>query len=102
MKGVHFLFNDHEPIKAWLNVRHNLADSLLAASKQIDIIFGAGNPKWLTVIEDWEGTSVLGIEVEFSGSGEDASKLCRRFVEEWLVHQPPDIRQTINLGVRFV
>jgi hypothetical protein len=98
----HFLFNDHEPVKAWLNVRPNLADSLITASEQIDLIFGLGRSKWLTVIEDWEGTSVLRIEVEFSGSGEDASKLCRRFAEEWSVNQSPEIRQMIDLGVCFV
>jgi hypothetical protein len=98
----HFLFDDFASIEAWMNAHREQYGALFVASEQIDLIFGAGRSKWLTVIEDWEGTRVLGLEVEFGGSGEDASRLCRRFVAEWLVHQQPEIRQTLDLGVRFV
>jgi len=98
----HFLFDDFVAIESWLSAHPEQYGSLFAASEQIDLIFGAGRSKWLTVIEDWEGTSVLGLEVEFGGSGEDASRLCRRFVAEWLVNQESNIRQSLDLGVRFV
>jgi hypothetical protein len=92
-------FADIEP---WLNAHPEQYGMLLAASKQVDLIFGAGRSKWLTVLEDWEGTRVLCLEVEFEGSGEDASRLCRRFVAEWLVNQEPWVRRSLDLGVRFV
>lgn len=97
-----FLFDDFAAIESWLNGHPEQYGALFAASEQVDIIFGAGRSKWLTIIEDWEGTRVLGLEVEFGGSGEDASRLCRRFVAEWLVNQEAEIRQSLDLGVRFV
>lgn len=86
----------------WLNAHPEQYGTLFAASKQVDLIFGAGRSKWLTVLEDWEGTRVLCLEVEFGGSGEDASRLCRRFVAEWLVNQEPYVRRSLDLAVRFV
>lgn len=97
----HFLFDDFSTIETWLRFHQYQYLALFSASEQVDLIFGSGRSKWLAVIEDWEGTRVLGLEVEFGGSGEEASKLCRRFVAEWLIHQAPDIRQSIDLGVRF-
>jgi hypothetical protein len=88
-------------MEAWLSNHSDQISQLLSASNQIALIFGSRRSKWLTVIEDWEGTSTLGIKVEFSGSGQEASQLCRRFVAEWLIHQEPAIRQSFDLGVRF-
>ena len=98
----HFVFDDFSAIQGWLSRYTKLYGSLFEASVQIDLIFGAGRTKWLTLTEDWEGTCVLAIEVAFGGSGEDASRLCRKFVALWLVGQPREIRQSLVLGVRFV
>jgi hypothetical protein len=97
-----FMFDDFSSIEAWLGHHPELYGALFLASEQADLIFGSGRSKWLTVIEDWEGSCALGLEVEFGGSGQDASRLCRRFVSEWLVNQEANVRQSLDLGVRFV
>ena len=87
---------------AWLESHPKLRAILPEALRQIERIVGAGKPVRLNVIEDWEGTKILGIEVDFEGSGEEASSLCRRFIYGWLVHQPRRIRKAIDCGVRFL
>jgi hypothetical protein len=98
----HFLFDDFSSIETWLDAHPELYGSLFVASEQADRVFGRGRSKWLTVLEDWEGVSALSLEVEFGGSGEDASNLCRRFVSDWLVHQDVQVRRSLDVGVRYV
>jgi len=98
----HFIVEDFSSAECWLKNHPELYGPLCVASQQIDFIFGPGRLKRLTVIEDWEGTFAVSLEVEFGGSGQNASKLCRRFVSEWLVHQESNVRQALDLGVRFV
>lgn len=97
-----YLFDELSAIESWLSEIPELYTSLLEASQQIDRIFGSGRSKWLTVVKDWEGTRTLAIDVEFKGSGEEASAVCRRFVAEWLVNQEISVRQSLVLGVRFL
>jgi hypothetical protein len=98
----HFLFDDFSSIESWLAERPEIYGSLFLVSEQADLVFGRGRSKWLTLLEDWEGVSVLSIEVEFGGSGEDASSLCRKFISDWLVCQRPEIRRSLDIAVRFV
>lgn len=98
----HFLFDDFATIESWLHAHPAHYSGLFAALPQIDTIFGSGKDKWLTVIEDWEGTRNLLIEVAFGGSGDDASMLCHRMIAEWLLSQEDDIRRSFDFGVRFV
>lgn len=96
-----YVFDDFTTIERWMKAQPQLFLPLFEASVEIENLFG-GRTKWLAISEDWEGTKEMTIEVEYGGSGEDASRLCRKFVENWLVSQTFEVRQQLVLGVRFV
>lgn len=98
----HFVFDDFLSIQGWVATHPYYFDSLFSASRAADTVFGRGRAKWLSIIPDWKGSETLSLEIEFAGTGEESSRLCREFIESWQAHQNPDFRRILDIGVRFV
>lgn len=97
-----FLFDDFVTIEQWLGFFPDLAPYLFDACSVLDDAFGTGRVKWLSVVNDWEGSTCLNVDVEFAGTGEQANMMLRGLTRSWFIHQPAFVREKLSLGIRFV
>ena len=97
-----YVFHDSPLVERLIRENPAVLGPLQSAVPAIESVFGAGRTLLLVASDDWEGTPTLTIMVEFGGSGEEASELCRRFTRDWLVNQAESTRRLVTIDVQFV